>query len=121
MLGWQDFPGAPPLGKVICAVSDIPRGSVLAVLLGEYPVLILMVGPHIKVFVNACPHQFLPLNQRSNNILSSDGQRLVCSNHLAEFGSSDGQGRTGFGIGSCLATVPSRQKEGLLIVGDAET
>lgn len=118
-LSWQDFPDAPPLGKVICAVSDIPCDSILAVLLGKYPVLILSVGTQINVFVNACPHHFLPLNQRSKVILSTDGRRLMCSNHLAEFNSSDGQGVTGFGTGTCLAAVPSRQKDGLLIVGDA--
>lgn len=117
MLTWQDFPDAPALGSQICAVADIPRGGVLSLSLDGYPVLVLIDGTTAKVFVNACPHQFLPLDQRSNSILSSDGLRLMCSNHQAEFDIADGTGVIGFGVGACLAAVPTQLEGEYLVVG----
>ena len=116
-LTWLDFPDAPKLGSRICAALDIPRDSVLSLSLDGYPVLVLRGAAGPKVFVNACPHQFLPLDQRSSNILSTDGLRLMCSNHQAEFDIADGTGARGFGIGACLALVPTHLQGEYLVVG----
>ncbi len=119
MLTWQDFPDAPASGHQICAVADIPRDGVLSLSLEGYPVLVVIDGATPKVFVNACPHQFLPLDQRSNSILSADGRRLMCSNHQAEFDIADGTGARGFGLGACLAVVPTHLQGEYLHVGAA--
>ena len=118
MLTWQDFPDAPALGHQICAVADIPRDGVLSLSLEGYPVLILGSATGPKAFVNACPHQFLPLDQRSTSVLSTDGKRLMCSNHQAEFDITDGAGTRGFGLGACLALVPTQLQDEFLVVGE---
>jgi len=116
-LTWQEFPGAPALGTKICAVADIPCKGVLSVALGEYPVLVLKAGADIQVFVNACPHQFLPLDQRSSSVISTDGLRLMCSNHHAEFNISNGEGASGHGLYSCLSIVPTHIYIDTIVVG----
>ena len=49
----------------------------------------------VKAYVNACPHVWLPLTFRSPRLLSEDGERLTCSNHLAEFAVDDGRALSG--------------------------
>lgn len=116
-LTWQDFPGAPALGHPLCAVSDIPEAGVLALSVEGFPVLVLRVAGQFRAYVNACPHQFLPLTQRSTSILSHDGTRLICSNHNAEFLVENGLGVAGFALESCLAAIPTLVMGGQLTVG----
>jgi len=106
-LKWHDYPGAPAPGSMICDVKAIPETGILSTRIGGFPVLVLHNANRTHVFVNACPHQFLPLDQRSNSILSSDGLRLMCSNHSAEFDIETGKGTKGFGTGCQLVEVPS--------------
>jgi len=60
----------------------------------------------VHAFVNACPHQYLPLDHRGNSILSADGTVVRCTNHGAGFCISTGQGVEGLGIDHQLDAVP---------------
>ncbi len=90
--------GAPPNSGALCLVVSTDRG--------DYPLILAQTGAGIRAWVNACPHQFLPLNYRSESILSADGTRLICSNHEAVFDAATGIGTGGFGIGCELIEVP---------------
>ncbi|HEX8374681.1 MAG TPA: hypothetical protein VF606_05830, partial [Geminicoccaceae bacterium] len=50
--------------------------------------------------------QYLPLTWRGPRVLSSDGERLRCSNHGAEFAVTDGRGLSGPGSACGLTAVP---------------
>ena len=52
-------------------------------------------GDDVSAYVNACPHVWLPLTFRSPRLLSEDGERLTCSNHLAQFAVDDGRALSG--------------------------
>jgi nitrite reductase/ring-hydroxylating ferredoxin subunit len=52
---------------------------------GFFPIIATRINGIIYCYVNACPHQYLPLNYRSDNIISSDGHRFLCSAHGASF------------------------------------
>lgn len=114
-LAWDDFPDAPASGAVICNVQDVRAGDILGLSLGDYPVLVSRQGDAVTVFVNACPHQFLPLDQRGS-ILSADATRLMCSNHHAEFDRSTGEGLVGEGLGCRLSIVPTTVSDGTIVV-----
>lgn len=118
---WRDFPGAPPPGSVLIHVGNLDPGRALHSLrIADFPVLLLASGVGFRAFVNACPHQFLPLDHRSASILSADGEVLRCSNHSAGFSAHDGQGIDGHGQGVCLAPVPLRLRaDGALVIDDA--
>ncbi len=88
----------------------------LSTFVGGFPVLALRSPGGYRAFVNACPHQFLPLDQRSSSVLSSDGSRLMCSNHQAEFRAADGTGVAGHGLGCTLSRIPTRELDGDLVV-----
>lgn len=88
----------------------------MSLLIGRFPVLVAAVDGAARVYVNACPHQFLPLDQRSSSLLSADGTRLMCSNHQAEFDLETGTGKAGFGLGCALSRVPVHLRGGGLHV-----
>ncbi|HBN30601.1 MAG TPA: hypothetical protein DD416_05110 [Rhodobacteraceae bacterium] len=106
MLDWTDFPDAPQSGAKLCDAVDVPDAGVLSVLIDDFPVLVMFAGSAVRAFVNACPHQFLPLDLRAGEILSVDGQHLLCSNHTAMFRASDGLGVAGEGLGCALSAIP---------------
>lgn len=114
-LAWDDFPDAPASGDVICSTGDVADGVVISLSLGDYPVLVSRRNGAVVVFVNACPHQFLPLDQRGN-IISANGSRLICSNHHAEFDRDTGKGLEGEGIGCRLSLVPTTERDGMIVV-----
>lgn len=105
-LHWSDFPDAPQVGAFLFALGDIPEGGVLSRVVDGFPVLAMMVGGLPKVFVNACPHQFLPLDHHGDQLLSEDGEHLLCTNHSAKFRARDGEGIAGEGLGCRLSVVP---------------
>lgn len=110
---WRDFPGAPALGTQICATADVPERGVKSVDLDGFPILLVPTPDGLRAYVNACPHQFLPLDWRSASILSEDGTVLRCSNHDAGFDAETGEGLDGFGQGCALDPIP------IVVAGDA--
>lgn len=94
------------MGASLFDLTDIPEGGVLSKVVAGFPVLALMVDGVPRVFVNACPHQFLPLDHHGDNILSADGRHLLCTNHSAVFRAFDGEGTAGEGLDCRLSQVP---------------
>jgi nitrite reductase/ring-hydroxylating ferredoxin subunit len=73
----------------------------------------------VHAFVNACPHQYLPLDHRGDSILSADGAVIRCTNHGAGFCFSTGHGVEGLGIDQKLDVVPVRIDElGRVVIDD---
>ncbi len=109
MSSWRDYPSAPPEGYLLCKLSDLHRGSSCLLVQsanGEFPLVIIRDDAGLRAFVNACPHQYLPLNFRSEKVLSDDGSRLLCSAHGACFDSQTGVGLTADVQGNALDEVP---------------
>ena len=103
---WTTFPNAPAPGTVICPAADVPQTGVKSFDLNGFPLILVASGDGLRAYVNACPHQFLPLDWRSENILSADGGVLRCSNHDAGFDACTGAGVDGHGQGCALDPVP---------------
>ncbi|MEL7612272.1 Rieske (2Fe-2S) protein [Vreelandella titanicae] len=96
---WRNYENAPQEGAVICPSSAIPEGKARCVEVmssnGSFPVIATRINGTIYCYVNACPHQYLPLNYRSDSIISSDGHRFLCSAHGAAFDIKTGDCLTG--------------------------
>ena len=120
MLDWTDFPDAPAPGGKLCDQAMVPASGILSLDLAGFPVLIANFDNRLMAYVNACPHQFLPLDLRKNDILSTDGQHLMCSNHTALFRIADGVGVAGEGLGCRLSVIPTEIRDGgVFIAGQA--
>lgn len=118
--GWRSYPGAPVPGTPVCALADIQTIGTKSVELAGYPLLLVRGAAGLRGFVNACPHQFLPLDWRSDNVLSPDGKRLRCSNHDAGFDAASGEGIDGHGAGCALDPVPLAIQADMIVIGDQD-
>jgi nitrite reductase/ring-hydroxylating ferredoxin subunit len=107
---WATYRSSPLEGTVLGKIGDLPEGTTLSREIfgqfGAFPVVIAPLGGSIRAFVNLCPHQDLPLDYRSTQILSADGQRLICSSHNAEFRLTDGVAIRGPCVGRNLDAIP---------------
>lgn len=114
---WKSYPGAPLEGAVVCPLESVADGEATCVEVDGFPLLVLRRGNEVSAFVNACPHQYLPLNHKSDRLLSADGSKIRCSNHSAGFDAKTGEGVEGLGLGTCLDPAPVRVSRGRVIVG----
>jgi nitrite reductase/ring-hydroxylating ferredoxin subunit len=117
ILRWADFPDAPAPNTPVCTQEQLQTG-VTALSIGDFPILLVHDSLGTRAFVNACPHQFLPLDYRGA-ILGADGTHLICSNHDATFDAMSGQGLSGFGLNCGLSPVPLVFSAGMCYIGSS--
>jgi nitrite reductase/ring-hydroxylating ferredoxin subunit len=120
---WKAYRSAPPDGAVICADKAVADDSTKSVLVtssaGQFPILLIKTDGTLRAYVNACPHQYLPLDHRGDKLLSADRGVIRCTNHGAGFRVQDGAGIEGLGIGCNLDAVPVRiDTEGLIRIDE---
>jgi nitrite reductase/ring-hydroxylating ferredoxin subunit len=117
-MNWTDLSSAPAPGTLVARVSTLSGAQAMTVTTdrGDFPLLLVVTEDGIKGYVNACPHQFLPLDYRSPRLLSQNGTRLMCSAHGAMFDATTGQGVAGEGLGCQLSTVPLRESNGQVFI-----
>ncbi|WP_172328223.1 Rieske 2Fe-2S domain-containing protein [Mangrovicoccus sp. HB161399] len=114
---WTDYSSAPPAGTQVCALADLDRVQALTVdsAAGQFPLLLVRDGAGLRAFVNACPHQYLPLDYQGGNILSADGTRLMCTAHGAMFDAVTGAADL---VAPCgLDPVPLQLEDGMVLIG----
>jgi nitrite reductase/ring-hydroxylating ferredoxin subunit len=105
---WKSYQGAPADGAILCHANELAEGSVISIKLGAaaFPILVVKSAGALAAYVNACPHQYLPLDYRGDNVLSADGTVLRCTNHSAGFRVQDGVGIEGLGQNCGLDSIP---------------
>jgi nitrite reductase/ring-hydroxylating ferredoxin subunit len=119
--GWQSYSSAPPAGTPVCSSADIAEGVVLSISVasekGDLPVLVTRLERRLHAFVNACPHQYLPLDYQGSNLLSADGTMLMCASHGARFTIEDGVCVDGPAMGCALDRIPVVEADGTVRIG----
>ncbi len=110
---WRNYNNAPQEGAIICSSLSIQEGKAhcLNIVSNDdpFPVIVTRNDGEIYCYVNICPHQYLPLNYRTDNIISSDTQQFLCSAHGAAFDI-----KTGLCLSDCsvkLDAVPVFESE----------
>jgi nitrite reductase/ring-hydroxylating ferredoxin subunit len=119
---WRSYRSAPEVGTAVCSAEAVPEGGTKTVTLeserGSFPLLLVRTSANIRAFVNACPHQYLPLDYRGSRLLSADGRIVRCTNHSAGFCATTGIGVEGLGTGAQLDPVPvSIDVSGQIVIG----
>jgi nitrite reductase/ring-hydroxylating ferredoxin subunit len=121
---WCKSPNAPAPGTSLGPLSEIPEGDAQEFCCGEGPwifsMLVVRREDAALAHLDACPRVFVPLTYRSARVLSRDGDRLVCSNHFAEFAVEDGRVLSGPADLACALTpVPVYVNgDGSLVIGE---
>ncbi|MDF9301972.1 Rieske 2Fe-2S domain-containing protein [Tritonibacter mobilis] len=114
---WRSYSGAPEPGTAICALDDVPNDDTLCIALDGFPIILVRRNDAVRAFVNACPHQYLPLNHRGDRLISADKTVLRCTSHGAGFAADTGEGVEGLGIGQCLDPIPVRVNRLMVLIG----
>ncbi|QDA35984.1 Rieske 2Fe-2S domain-containing protein (plasmid) [Paracoccus liaowanqingii] len=115
-MAWTDYASAPAPGTPVCPADQVDRVLSLTVAgpAGAFPLLVLRAGGGLRAFVNACPHQYLPLDHRRDRIVSACGTMLMCSAHGARFDAATGAAVGGAECG--LDPVPVVVRGGLVVI-----
>lgn len=114
---WKAYRGAPAEGTRACSLDEVPENNTRCLELDGYPLLLVRVDGGLRAYVNACPHQYLPLDHKGDRLISADKTILRCTNHAAGFSVETGEGVEGLGIGGCLDTVPVHVHGGDVLIG----
>ena len=73
----------------LCRVEELARTGARSVVLGDSPdtldVLVVQTAEGRRAYINACPHQFIPLETFPDWVFTDDREHLVCSGHGALF------------------------------------
>ena len=75
-------------------------------------------GETAMIYVNACPHLGVPLDWAPDRFLSSDGTRIICSMHGAEFDIATGLCTAGPCRGDSLEAVAFTLADGEITVAE---
>jgi nitrite reductase/ring-hydroxylating ferredoxin subunit len=105
--------------RPLCRVTDIPDGGARGFGPAEggfTGLFAVRKGEDVFVYVNSCPHIGAPLDWAPDRFLSSDGSRIVCAMHGAEFQIADGACIRGPCFGDRLEPVPATIDDGVVLV-----
>jgi len=118
---WRRHPQAPAPGTALGQVDEIEDPGVRLLSFGSgrrvFSMLLVRRGGVVRAFLDACPHNWLPLSWRGGSLLSADGARLVCSNHFAEFDADDGRPLSGPADCSLDAIPIHVEADGAIVMG----
>jgi nitrite reductase/ring-hydroxylating ferredoxin subunit len=105
--------------RALCRLDDIPQGCAKGFppapggFIGLFAV---RRGEDIRVYVNSCPHLGVPLEWMPDRFLSTDGERIICATHGAEFRITDGHCTAGPCRGQALERVLTEIRDGVVLV-----
>ncbi len=105
--------------RVLCRLEEIPEGGSKGFPAppgGFTGLFAVRRDGQVRVYVNACPHIGLPLDQMPNRFLDLKRQYIMCSVHGARFRIEDGTCITGPCPGQALEAVPVRIQDGQVLV-----
>lgn len=115
-MSWRDWPRAPAPGTALCPEAAV--APVHSLDLGGFPVLLVRGPAGLSGFINACPHQYLPLDWQGGHVLSADGCRLICASHQACFDAATGAVLSG-PADEGLTPLPLAIRDGQIVIDPA--
>jgi nitrite reductase/ring-hydroxylating ferredoxin subunit len=108
--------------RVLCHLEDIPNHGTRAFpapTRAHAGLFAIRQGERVMIYVNACPHLGVPLDWAPGSFLASDGTRIVCATHGAEFEIDTGHCQRGPCKGDSLESVPYTLENGMIAVSSA--
>jgi nitrite reductase/ring-hydroxylating ferredoxin subunit len=103
----------------LCRLEELEATGAKGVTLanGREIVVVASAGS-AKAYVNACPHQGIPLETFPDRFLTPKRDLLICTGHGALFRVEDGLCVAGPCNGARLRSVPVDIREGQVMLGD---
>ena len=108
-----------PALRSLCRLEEIPDGGARG--FGPPPggftgLFAVRRDADVAVYINSCPHIGTPLDWAPHRFLSTDGSRIICSTHGAEFEVMTGLCTRGPCFGDRLDAVMIEINEGTILV-----
>lgn len=108
----------PAAWHPVCDAYDLPGGGAREFQVAGVRGFALRARGQLLAYVNACPHQSLPLNWRPHDFLDREAQHIICANHGAVFDLASGQCLAGPCGGAALVRWDVRENAGRIEVSD---
>jgi nitrite reductase/ring-hydroxylating ferredoxin subunit len=109
-VSWRDHASAPAPGTPLCLLDELPDGEGREIVFGagaeSLRILVVRRAGSAWAYVNCCPHNYIPLNDRPDRFVTFDHEWIVCSTHGAVFRYEDGHCEDGPCKGRDLESVP---------------
>lgn len=104
--------------RVLCHLAEIPDGECRGFLpeRGGDRVFAVRRGERIYVYLNSCPHNWVPMELRKDHFLTADRSEILCYAHGAHFAIESGECTAGVCVGRFLIKVPARVDAGEVII-----
>jgi nitrite reductase/ring-hydroxylating ferredoxin subunit len=119
-VAWREHPDAPAAGTALLALEDIPEGEGRERRFGAghtaLAVVVVRKDGQVHGYVNACPHQWVALNDQPDRFTTFDHEWIVCATHGAVFRYEDGFCEDGPCAGKSLEAVPVQVVDGVVRV-----
>jgi len=104
----------------LCHPGDLDRTGAKGVVLPDNrDIVVVRTGDGVRAYINACPHQGVPLETFPDRFLDADMRHLVCSAHGARFRLEDGMCVGGPCIGKALRPVPTTMDDGRIAITES--
>jgi nitrite reductase/ring-hydroxylating ferredoxin subunit len=109
----------------LCRVEDLARTGAKGIVLGEggdtLDIVVVERGDARHAYVNACPHQFIPLEIFPDYFFTEDKRHLVCSGHGALFVPETGACIEGPCEGDSLQRLNIVERDGAIYLDETDT
>ena len=106
----------------LCRVEDLARTGAKGVVLGEgedtLDVVIVEKNGARHAYINACPHQFVPLETFPDHFFTEDRRHLFCSGHGALFVPETGVCVEGPCEGDSLERLETVEQDGAIFLNE---
>ena len=107
---------------LLCRVDELARTGARSVVLGTPPdtldVLVVQTPAGRRAYINACPHQFIPLETFPDWVFTEDRKHLFCSGHGALFVPETGLCTEGPCDGDSLQRLTIVEAEGAIYLNE---
>lgn len=102
-------------GQVLCRLDELPDGGARGFLPNqrrEDRLFAVRRGDQVFVYLNSCPHNWVPLDWAKDKFLACPGGEIVCFAHGAHFAVGSGVCTSGVCEGEKLIPVPVQVIDG---------
>ena len=109
----------------LCRTEELARTGARSIVLGEtsdrLDVLVVQTAQGRHAYINACPHQFIPLETFPDWVFTDDKQHLVCSGHGALFVPDSGFCVEGPCEGDSLQSLNIVERDGAIYLDESRS
>jgi nitrite reductase/ring-hydroxylating ferredoxin subunit len=107
--------------QMLCHLEEIPDGDSKGFLAdgGDDQVFAVRQGSQVSVYLNSCPHHWVPMEMKKDMFLSADKETIMCYGHGARFAIATGECIEGVCTGTSLINVPVNVDEEHVMIPQA--